>query len=97
MPDLPGRELARELIGKSRAEGRADLARSGDRDGRARRPRRRRRPADRSAVDARTDVLFRLRRLRDGAAMKVRVDYASCNSCGLRPESAIRPMLLVTD
>ena len=34
----------------------------------------------------------------EGLAMKVRIDYAICNSCGLCrevcPESAIRPMLL---
>ena len=34
----------------------------------------------------------------DGAAMKVRIDYAICNSCGLCrevcPDSAIRPKLL---
>jgi NAD-dependent dihydropyrimidine dehydrogenase PreA subunit len=36
--------------------------------------------------------------LGSGAAMKVRIDYAICNSCGLCreicPESAIRPALL---
>ena len=34
----------------------------------------------------------------EGLAVKVRIDYAICNSCGLCrevcPESAIRPMLL---
>ena len=68
MRDLPGKELAQELIGATASRG-PRHADGGNRRGGARRPARRRGGAspDRPAVDPRADVLLHLWRLGSGA------------------------------